>query len=151
MRFLGPIALLVLIGLLFLAWQQHKAMVAGLPARHVCASQEEARQQAGGLAYPVLGTGSMAPYLPASRPGVDLSSVVVAYAVPDVLKGFNDVKKGDLCVYWAGWAMATVVHQAAEKDKSGWVMSGLNNKRSETWARMTPDNFRAVIKEVYVF
>lgn len=151
MRFLGPIALLVLIGLLLIAYRQHKAMVGALPARHVCASREEAKEKAGDFAYAVLGTGSMAPFIPASRPGVDPSTVVVAYAAADRQKGFNDVRKGDLCVYWANWAMGTVVHQAAEKDKGGWIMSGLNNNRSETWERMTASNFRAIIKDVYVF
>lgn len=151
MRFLGPIALLVLIGLLLIAYRQHKAMVAALPPRYVCIDEMDARQQAGPDALRIAGTGSMAPYIPASKPGLDPSSTVVAYAVPDRRKGYKDVRKGDLCVYWADWAQGRVIHQAAQKDSGGWIMSGLHNNRSETWERMTEAKFKAVVEAVYVF
>lgn len=151
MRFLGPIALLVLIGLLLIAYRQHKAMVGALPARYVCASQEEARKEAGQDAFPIAGTGSMVPFIPASKPGLDPASTIVAYAVPDRNKAYSDIRKGDLVVYWADWARGTIIHQAAQKDGNGWIMSGLHNDRSEAWERMTEPKFRAVIKAVYVF
>ena len=66
---LGVLALgLVLI--LALALRSERVLVNGLPQRIVAKSQVEARALAGALAVPVLGTGSMAPYI--TRPQMGL-------------------------------------------------------------------------------
>ena len=75
---------------------------------------------------------------------------VVALAKPSD-KTFSEIKKGDLIVYWADWAHGNVIHQAAQKDSGGWIMSGLHNAQSESFARVTAESFRAVIEEVYVW
>lgn len=125
-------------------------MVAGLPPRIVCASLEDAWLRAGSTAFPVLGTGSMAPFIPPSAAGKDPLTTVVAFAKPDS-KPFGAISKGDLVVYRPAWAKGCVIHQAAQKDSGGWIMSGLNNPQSESFIRITEREFVAVISEVYVW
>lgn len=131
-------------------WWQQRQMVAALPPRIVCTSQDDAWIKAGPTAIAVLGTGSMAPYLPHAKDGQDPLKTVVGYAKPSGAAFFT-IRKGDLVVYWADWAKANVMHQAAQHDSGGWIMSGLHNRSSESFARVTPETFRAVIGEVYVW
>ena len=139
----GAIAALV-------AWNQ-RTLVAALPPRIVCANQTDARAQAGGdSAFPILGTGSMAPYIPAAPAGKDPMTTIVAYAKRDS-RGFADIKKGDLVSYSPKWAKGLVLHQAAEKTSSGWIMSGLHNPQSESWEPITEREFFALISAVYVW
>ena len=71
MKLIGTAVVLLVVALLLLAFWQHRAMASGLPPRVVCASPVEAYLKAGGGAIQVLGTGSMAPYIPAAPKGSD--------------------------------------------------------------------------------
>jgi hypothetical protein len=133
--------------LLLLAYFQQRDMLNGLPARIVCASEAEAVLKAGAGAIPVRGTGSMVPFIPAS-PANPMS--IVAYAAPSG-KRYNELRKGDLVVYYADWAKGNVIHQAAQKDGKGWIMSGLGNKQSESFARVTEKDFFFHVEAVYVW
>lgn len=141
----------VIAGISFIAalatysWWQRGKMVDALPARVVCSGQQEAKEMAGGGAVAVLGTGSMAPFIPSGDP-----KAVVAYAKPGA-GSYSSVKKGDLVVYYAKWAGGFVIHQAVSKDSGGWIMSGLNNSRSESFARVGPSEFLFIVSEVYVW
>ena len=142
---LGLVALLVVS-------KRHQAEIArGLPPRIVCASQGEAFSLAGVGATPVLGTGSMAPWIPAALPGLDPRKTVVAYAVIDSAATFDGITTGALVVYFATWAGGRVLHQAAARDSGGWIMSGLHNERSETWERVTAANYVGTVSRVYVW
>ncbi len=149
---LGVLGLLVLLLLLFLALRSQRTLEAGLPERIVCASQGEAQARAGIKAFPVLGTGSMAPYIPAAPAGADPLKTIVAYAVRSDSR-YEAIAPGALVVYRPCWANPTglVIHGAAQKDASGWIMSGLHNAQSESWARVTPANFIGIVKTVYVW
>lgn len=144
------VACLAFIALLFIAYRQQRAMQAGLPPRIVCNTLAEAREQAGWAAYAILGTGSMAPYIPAAKPGQDPLSTIVALAKPSSA-GFKAIRKGDLVVYRPNWFPGPVCHQAALKDEGGWIMSGLNNRESESFTRVGPEQFLAIIEKVYVW
>jgi hypothetical protein len=122
-------------------------MVAGLPPRIVCASESDARERAGLGAVGVRGTGSMVPFIPASPAN---PMTIVAYAAPSG-KRFNELRKGDLVVYYADWAKGNVIHQAAQKDGKGWIMSGLGNNRSEAFARVTDITFICHVGTIYVW
>ena len=141
----------VIIGLIaaLVAWQR-KVLVAALPPRIVCKDMADAWAKAGPTAYPVLGTGSMAPYIPPASEGKAPLSTVVAYVKP-TSKKFGDIKKGDLVSYRTKWANGYVLHQAVELTSAGWIMSGLHNKQSETWEPITEKEFGAIIGEVYVW
>ena len=147
---LGLVCLLAAV--LLLARRNQRTLTAGLPPRIVCATQEEARAQAGASAIAVLGTGSMAPYIPAALPGRDPLATVVAYLVPDTDRVFTDIKPGQLVIYAPAWSPRyTVTHLAATRDADGWIMSGLANRDYEAGTRVTAANFRAIVAAVYVW
>ena len=150
MRLVGLVVGLLLAALLLLAFWQHRAMARGLPPRIVCLSPVDAHMQAGPTAYEVVGTGSMAPYIPAAPKGADPLKTVVALAKPVSLP-FKAIRKGDLVVYRPKWANGLVVHQAAQETASGWIMSGLGNKQSESFEPITEKEFVALIGAVYVW
>lgn len=140
-----------LAALLVVSKRKQADLARGLPPRIVCASQGEAFAQAGVGATPVLGTGSMAPWIPAALPGLDPRKTVVAYAVIDSAATYDGITTGALVVYFATWAGGRVLHQAAARDGGGWIMSGLHNERSETWERVTAANYVGTVARVYVW
>lgn len=152
----------VLATLLFVAKCNQGILENGLPPRDsVATTQLEARGRAydfikanGGESFAVIGTGSMAPYIRAEVQLVDgaVTYPVVAYAVSVPGAAYADIVPGKLCVYAPDWKPGVLVmHQAALKQGEGWVMSGYGNKRSESWARVTPANFKAIVARVFVW
>ena len=153
MNRIGLVLALVLglAALLVVSKRKQAEIARGLPPRIVCASQGEAFALAGVSATPVLGTGSMAPWIPAALPGLDPRQTVVAYAVIDTAATYDGITTGALVVYFATWAGGRVLHQAAARDSGGWIMSGLHNERSETWERVTAANYIGTVARVYVW
>ena len=153
MNRIGLVLALVLglAALLVVSKRKQADLARGLPPRIVCASQGEAFALAGVGATPVLGTGSMAPWIPAALPGLDPRKTVVAYAVIDTAATYDGITTGALVVYFATWAGGRVLHQAAARDGGGWIMSGLHNERSETWERVTAANYIGTVARVYVW
>jgi hypothetical protein len=151
---LGVLGLVVLGSLVLLAWRSQRVLELGLPPREATArTAEEAMRQAfawsiehGGFVFGVLGTGSMAPYLPAGDP-----AAVVAYVVTAHDATFADVTPGAVCVYRRTDAAVSgiVLHGAALRTADGWVMSGLHNARSDI--RMTAENFVGLAARVFVW
>jgi hypothetical protein len=147
---LGLLALLVAIAIV--AKQRQHVLESGLPLRIQCLSEDDAKERAGPGAVPVLGTGSMAPFIPAAPKGKDPYKTNAAYVVFQSGATFEDITPGRLVVYKAEWAKgAHVIHGAATKDSYGWIPSGLHNDRSESWARITPANLVGIIARVYVW
>jgi len=142
---------LLLAAIIVVARHKEATLVAGLPVRIVCADQAAALAQAGDSAIAIRGTGSMAPYIPAAAPGLVPVDTVVAYAVLDAAANYESLTVGALVLYTAGWTPHRVLHQAALKDRLGWIMSGLHNERSETWERVTPANYKGTVARVYVW
>jgi len=152
------VAACILVALVAFGWLHQRTMIAGLPPREVCengqaaliAAGEFARAQ-GGTVIAVLGTGSMAPYIPAAPAGSDPLATLAAYAVTTPAT-FADIRPGSLCLYRAEWSPSvSVIHQAAQRDGDGWVMSGLHNARSEASWRVTPANFIGITARVFVW
>lgn len=151
-------AALVLGGLSWLAARSQRTLERGLPPRIVCASLPAAaaeaaawQRQHGGTLLPILGTGSMQPYIPAAPAGADPRATIVAYAVTAAGATYHDIAPGALCTYRPTFdASGHYIHGAAERDRHGWIMSGLNNERSESWARVTPQNFTGLVAIVFV-
>lgn len=158
-KVLGALAAVLAVGgLVSLALRSQKTLEKGLPPRTVCASPEAAVEAAvgyivahGGSVSPVLGTGSMSPYIPEAAPGLDPRRTIVAFAVSERGTGFNDVKAGNLLIYEPEFTSGLYIHGAAEKDGDGWVMSGLANKRSESGHRVTQKNFVAIVAHVFTW
>ena len=147
------IALLALglVALLVVSRRKQAEIARGLPPRVVCADRLDAEAQAGPGAIGVLGTGSMAPFIPPALPGHDPLATVVAFAVLDDTATFAGLTVGALVVYTPAWATGRVMHQAASRDSGGWIMSGLHNARSETWERLTPATYIGTVARVYVW
>lgn len=141
---------LLLAALAFVAWRAHRTLTSNLPPRIECRAEAEARALAGPGALAVLGTGSMAPFIPPAPIGQDPGKTIVAYAVTE-LATYADIQAGDLCLYTAEWTPGLVMHQAAQRDSLGWIMSGLGNAHSEARWRVTPANFRGIVARVYVW
>lgn len=153
------VALLCLVGIAFAAvpvlsvctHAKHELEKA-LPERIVCASEADAKANAGAGAVPVLGTGSMAPFIPAAPAGKDPLQTVVAFVVIDPARTFDTIKVGSLCSYRPAWAKGgCVLHQAVKKTGFGWVMAGLHNAHSESWEPITPEKFVGIVSRVYVW
>jgi hypothetical protein len=146
------LAALAVVGLAILATYAHKRNLAMLPPKIECADLADARNRAGLYAIPVLGTGSMQPYIPAAPKGADPLKTIVAFAKLELAATYADVQPGDLVMYAAEWHNGqNVMHQAARKDSDGWVMSGTANAHSESRWRVTEANFKGLVARVYVW
>jgi len=151
-------AAVVLAALVAFAWLHQRTMIRGLPLRETCENRFDALAKAGafarasgGVVIAVLGTGSMAPYIPAAPPDANPREWIAAYAVTAPAT-FADIRPGSLCLYRAEWSPSvSVIHQAAQRDSLGWVMSGLHNPRSEPQWRVTPANFIGITARVFVW
>jgi hypothetical protein len=73
-----------------------------------------------------------------------------------VKQPFESINSRDLLVY-RGRPNAnkpdtiTILHRAVEHDKYGWLMSGDNNRWSESWDRVTPDNYSGTVVALFAF
>ena len=140
-----------LAAVLILARKSERVLTEGLPPRIVVASLAEARTIVGSGAVAVLGTGSMAPYIPPSPHGLDPLQTIVALVVLIPGATVADVKPGALCIYVPDWAGRNVMHQAASFSEGGWIMTGLGNKTYENSERMTGRNFVGIVARTYVW
>lgn len=94
----------------------------------------------GGRVYTVSFTGSMKPLLQGGE------SVVAVGEFPAVRKGDVLIYDGTLNPYGP---VTTIIHRAVAKDKGGWIMSGDNNAHTETWSRVTAQNYRGTVVAIY--
>ena len=148
---LGVLAL-GLVVILALALRNERVLVNGLPLRIVSKSQVEAQEMAGALAVGVLGTGSMAPYIPSAAKGADPLKTVVAYAVLNPDLAYKDITPGALVIYSINYVKGfNTMHQAALLDGAGWIMTGLGNKEYENKVRVTAANFVGIVSRTYVW
>lgn len=151
---------LALVALLALAWWWHATLRQALPPREELPTRRQAMAAAirfaldhGGTLTEVLGTGSMAPYIAArTDDGAQGHATVVAIVVTRAGATFDDIRRGALCTYTPeGRPREIWLHQAAQQDGQGWIMSGLNNPRSESWWRVTRGNFRGIVAKTFVW
>ena len=94
----------------------------------------------GGRVYTVSFTGSMKPLLQGGEKIVAVGE-------------FPAVKRGDVLIYEGALnpygPVTTIVHRAVQKDAGGWIMSGDNNAHTETWSRVTAQNYRGTVVAIY--
>jgi hypothetical protein len=121
------------------------------PAKMQYASQREAMlaanlyaRSSGGSLILTSGTASMKPLIQGK-----------VYAVI-VKRPYAAIAKSDLLVYQgrANAAKAdrqTILHRAVLQDKYGWMMSGDNNRWSESWDRVTTDNYVGTVVALFAF
>ena len=102
-------------------------------------AEAHARDVAGTL-YVVMDTHSMEPTLL----GGDV--IVVAPAPYELLRA------GQIITYRAAWLPAAsppVTHRLAQLDGLGWILSGDNNARYESFARITAANYLGLVVGIY--
>ena len=145
------VLVLGLVVVLGLALRSERVLLAGLPTRVVVASEADAWTLAGPSAVVVLGTGSMAPYIPSAPAGADPLRTVSALAVLMSGASYSDIKAGALVIYVPRWAGRNVMHQAAQIDGKGWIMTGLGNKEYENKERVTAANFVGIVSRTYIW
>jgi len=145
------VLVLGLVVVLGLALRSERVLLAGLPTRVVVASEADAWTLAGPSAVVVLGTGSMAPYIPSAPAGADPLRTVSALAVLMSGASYSDIKAGALVIYVPRWAGRNVMHQAAQIDAGGWIMTGLGNKEYENRERVTAANFVGIVQRTYIW
>lgn len=146
------IALLGLVGL-FSAFYWHFNLEKRLPPRKEVPSMAAAWQEAsnyiakhGGVPVRILGTGSMAPYIPPAKEGEDPRAVIVAIVIMRFGAVYSDIQRGDLVGYHPDWDNKEFVfHQAAKNTPEGWIMTGLNNRDYESKWRVTNKNFVGIV------
>ena len=93
----------------------------------------------------------MAPYIPSAPKGADPLRTVSALVVLVSGARYADIKAGSLCIYVPVWAGRNVMHQAAQIDAGGWIMTGLGNKAYENRERVTAANFVGIVSRTYVW
>lgn len=153
-KILGGVAAVLFITLLVLVVVNRGELMRDLPPKEIVADLQEAGRESalyafkiGGRQMNVLGTGSERPYIPAAKPGQDPLKTIVAFVV--IAGKYEDVKVGKLCCYEYE-PNRLFLHHAAKYDGGGWIMSGLNNRWSETDRRMTEKNFRGIVQKTWI-
>lgn len=153
----GIAALALVVALLVLAMRSQRVLESNLPPRVECANRAEgfAGAQAfaeaiGGKIMPVLGTGSMAPYIPAAPAGANPLATTVACVVTRPGATYADVEPGSLCLWRVNGSIYPVLHLAAEKTSAGWKMAGLHNRHYDG-PPMTEGAFLALVARVFVW
>ena len=89
---------------------------------------QDAAEKLGGNAWRVSYTGSMRPLLTGGE-----------YVV--TVDKFDEIQLGQVLVYRAPYNSNPLIHRAVLKDKHGWLMSGDSSRLSESWSRVTIDNY----------
>jgi hypothetical protein len=90
----------------------------------------------GGKVWQVGFTGSMKPLLKGGE------YVVTVYR-------YDAIRTGEVLVYTATYHDKPIIHRAVQKDGYGWLMSGDSSPRSESWARVTKDNYLGTAVAAY--
>jgi hypothetical protein len=106
--------------------------VAAMPANAAQAKADEL----GGKVWQVGFTGSMKPLLKGGE------YVVTVYR-------YDAIRTGEVLVYTATYHDKPIIHRAVQKDGYGWLMSGDSSPRSESWARVTKDNYLGTAVAAY--
>ena len=149
---LSRTALLVLaLGSLFSTVAAHAAGSAAAPAKLQFATQRQAMLAAslfarstGGSLVLTSGTSSMEPLIHGKTYVVVAKRPYTSISKSDILlyQGRPDASKAD---------RKTILHRAVLQDKYGWLMSGDNNRWSESWDRVTTANYEGTVVAIFAF
>lgn len=88
--------------------------------------------------YRILDTGSMYPLIRGGQ-------FVVGEPTP-----YGELQVGDIINYKPEWnGGKPAIHRIVAKDKGGFLLSGDNNPRTESWMRVTPENYLDRVTTIY--
>lgn len=122
--------------LLFVPFQPVRLDPTIYPAGNPQLASETAAKALNGRVWVVGNTGSMKPLLQGGE-----------FAV--TIKDYPSIKQGQVLVYNATYHDKPIIHRAVEHDSHGWLMAGDNSPRSESWARVTDQNYLGTVVAVY--
>lgn len=122
--------------LLIFGWQPEKIDPPVYSVSNASVAAQTAAEKINGNVWHVSNTGSMKPLLQGGE-----------YAV--TVKDFNNIKKGHILVYHATYNKNPIIHRAVDNDSYGWLMSGDSAKHSESWSRVTKENYIGTVVAVY--
>jgi hypothetical protein len=121
------------------------------PTRLVCSSQldallacENCATVNGGTVVTTSGTPSMEPLIHGKSYAVIVKRPYESIAKRDILvyMGRPDASKPD---------RMKMLHRAVLHDKYGWMMSGDNNRWSESWDRVTPETYVGIVVALFEY
>jgi hypothetical protein len=121
------------------------------PAKLEYATQRQAMLAAslfarstGGSLIITSGTKSMEPLIHGKVYAVIAKRPYASIAKSDLLvyQGRPDASKSD---------RRTILHRAVLQDKYGWMMSGDNNRWSESWDRVTAENYVGTVVAIFAY
>jgi hypothetical protein len=112
-------------------------------------SAEEAARGSHALAQEIGGTVVRTSGSPSMEPLIHGSVYVVIQKVP-----YETIQKADVLVYMGRLDArrpdrTCILHRAVDHDRGGWLMSGDNNRWSESWDRVTPDNYIGTVVMIF--
>jgi hypothetical protein len=121
------------------------------PAKHICPSQLDALLACesfatanGGTVVSTSGTPSMEPLIHGKTYAVVVrrpyESIAMRYLL--VYMGRPDASKPD---------RLKMLHRAVLHDRYGWMMSGDNNRWSESWDRVTPETYVGIVVALFEY
>ena len=143
--------LLLALGALVPTVAAHPSEAAPTPPKNQYATQREAMLAAslyarstGGSLILTSGTSSMEPLIHGRTYVVIAKRPYASISKSDLLvyQGRPDASKAD---------RRTILHRAVLQDKYGWLMSGDNNRWSESWDRVTADNYVGTVVAIFAF
>jgi hypothetical protein len=118
--------------LLAFGWKPTKRDFAIYESAIPLALAEDAAAKLGGKVWQVSATGSMRPLLAGGE-----------YVV--TVANFDAIERGQVLVYHATYNRNPIIHRAVELDAHGWLMSGDSAPVSESWARVTRENYLGTV------
>ncbi len=138
-------------GLLLLALAAAAVTRAAAPATSPCGSQLEAMLAANALAKSVGGTLVLTSGTRSMEPLIHGRTYVVVAKRP-----YRSIARQDILLYRgrpdaAKSERRPLLHRAVLQDRYGWLMSGDNNRWSESWDRVTPDTYLGTVVAIFSF
>jgi hypothetical protein len=119
------------------------------PPKVRCATATEALQQAVKLAAAIDGTVVQTTGTPSMKPLINGRVFVVIKK-----HAYDSIQQRQLLVYLGrpdarSTERQSLLHRAVLRDRGGWLMSGDNNARSESWDRVTPQTYVGTVEALF--
>jgi len=119
------------------------------PPKVRCATALEAMQQAVKLAAAIDGTVVQTTGTPSMKPLINGRVFVVIKK-----HAYDSIRQRQLLVYLGrpdarSEERRSLLHRAVLRDRGGWLMSGDNNARSESWDRVTPQTYVGTVEALF--
>jgi hypothetical protein len=129
-------------------WAKGEGIEKLAPQKITCRSQEEALQLGNTYAVSLAGKLVMTSGTRSMEPLIHGKAYVVVRKMP-----YEAITKGALLVYMGRPNASkpdrvSMLHRTVDRDAGGWLMRGDNNARTESWDRVTPNNYMGTVEMI---